>query len=205
MGDQMVSTPFPEGRGQGDGPLSAQPRRYGPPAPPLDASPEQRGTTVALHLADYYSLPRNAPGVQIDLAQPGIVPTLEALTDQHQIPAGGYTLLPNTFVLSQTLEIVHLRLSADLDQEAVGKPLLAARVEGKSSHARFGLLVHFTAPTVHAGYHGRITLEMINLGKWPLILKPGIPICQLIIEEVLGDPIESESQFQGQMKPTGAP
>lgn len=162
-------------------------------------------TAVDLHLADYYSLPKNAPGVQIDLAQPGIVPTLEALTDQHQIPAGGYTLLPNTFVLSQTLEIVHLRLSADLDQEAAGKPLLAARVEGKSSRARFGLLVHFTAPTVHAGYHGRITLEMINLGKWPLILKPGIPICQLIIEEVLGDPIESESQFQGQMKPTGAP
>lgn len=161
-------------------------------------------TAVDLHLANYYSLPRQAPGVMIDLAQPGTVPTLEALTDQNPIPETGYRLEPNQFILSQTLEIVHLRLRADLDDESAQKPLLAARVEGKSSRARFGLLVHFTAPTIHAGFHGRITLEMINLGNWPLLLKPNIPICQLIIEEVDGDPADSASQFHGQMKPTGA-
>ena len=161
-------------------------------------------TAVDLHLTNYYSLPRLAPGVQIDLAQPGTVPTLEALTDQNPIPDTGYLLEPNQFVLSQTRELVHLRLRADLDEAAADKPLLAARVEGNSSRARFGLLVHFTAPTIHAGFHGRITLEMINLGKWPLLLKPNIPICQLIIEQVDGDPAESVSQFQGQMKSTGA-
>ena len=48
-------------------------------------------------------------------------------------------------------------------------------VEGKSSRARFGLLVHFTAPTIHAGWAGRITLEMMCLGRYPLRLYPGRP------------------------------
>jgi dCTP deaminase len=184
--------------------LSIEPQ----PAPRFTVSSGEKSpydtTAVDLHLADYYSLPRHAPGVVIDLGQPGVVPTLEALTDQNPIPATGYLLEPNEFILTQTLEIVHLRLPTDLDEDAAEKPPLAARVEGKSSRARFGLFVHFTAPTVHAGYHGRITLEMINLGKWPLLLKPNIPICQLIIEEVRGSPAESESQFQGQLRPTGS-
>lgn len=80
---------------------------------------------------------------------------------------------------------------------------MAARIEGKSSRARFGLLVHFTAPTIHAGWSGRITLEMMCLGQTPLKLYPGLLICQLIVEEVVGDPTENESEFQDQMKPTG--
>src|SRR6266850_1133626 len=39
---------------------------------------------------------------------------------------------------------------------------LAARVEGRSSLARIGIIVHLTAPTIHAGFNGKITLEMIN-------------------------------------------
>lgn len=176
------------------------PRRNTPTGPksPFDRS------AVDLHLAPYYSVPRDAPNVDIDISRPGVIATLEALTDQHSIPAEGYLLQPNEFILSQTIEIVHLRLPEDIPKEAAGKPLLAARVEGKSSLARFGLLVHFTAPTIHSGYHGRITLEIICLGRWPLRLKPGVAICQLIVEQVHGVPAESESQFQGQMRPTGA-
>ena len=91
----------------------------------------------------------------------------------------------------------------ELEGVARARPALAARIEGKSSRARFGLLVHFTAPTIHAGWSGRITLEIMCLGKNPLKLYPGLPICQLIIEEVAGTPTESESQFQGQEHPTG--
>jgi dCTP deaminase len=60
------------------------------------------------------------------------------------------------------------------------------------------LLVHFTAPTIHAGFAGNITLELINLGAIPILLYPEAPICQLIIEEVQGVPFRNDSQFQGQ-------
>ena len=82
-------------------------------------------------------------------------------------------------------------------------PSLAARIEGKSSRARCGLLVHFTAPTVHPGFFGTLTLEMINLGPSPIALVPGMPIAQLIVEEVKGIPVENPSQFQGQSAPEG--
>ncbi len=107
-----------------------------------------------------------------------------------------YILERNKFVLATTLERVALPFFDD------GR-CLAARVEGKSSYARCGMLVHFTAPTIHAGYDGRIVLEIINLGPCSIELTPGKPICQLIIEEVQGVPIRNDSQFQGQTKPTG--
>ena len=64
---------------------------------------------------------------------------------------------------------------------------LAARVEGKSSLARFGLMVHITAPKIDPGYSGRITLEMFNLGPFPLKLTNGMYICSLTFER-LGRP-----------------
>jgi dCTP deaminase len=84
-----------------------------------------------------------------------------------------------------------------------GGPWLAARVEGRSSYARCGLLVHFTAPTIHAGIDGTITLELINLGSLDIMLYPGMPICQLILEKLDAKPFANESQFQGQTRPGG--
>lgn len=76
---------------------------------------------------------------------------------------------------------------------------LAARVEGRSSLARLGLMVHLTAPTIHPGFSGRITLEMINHGPFYLRLVPGTTrVCQLIFER-LEDAPEGEiaTGFQG--------
>jgi len=76
-------------------------------------------------------------------------------------------------------------------REKVGLPLpsrLAARVEGKSSLARLGLGVHITAPTIHAGFSGKIQLEIVNQGPAEVILRPGMRICQLIFETTLGTP-----------------
>ena len=128
--------------------------------------------------------------------------------DEFEIGDGGYELEPGpeNLILGHTLEEVQLPLPPqDMDALADGKPALAARVEGKSSRARLGLLVHFTAPTIHAGWAGRITLEMMCLGRYPLKLYPGLPICQLIVEEVRGRPAGDASQFQSQRRPTGAP
>ena len=107
-----------------------------------------------------------------------------------------YALMPNKLVLANTLEHVELPI-------VPGKASLAARVEGRSSFARCGLLVHVTAPTIHAGFRGKITLELINLGPIPILLYPYSYICQLIVEEVAGVPLKNESQFQGQTRPGG--
>lgn len=114
------------------------------------------------------------------------------LTDDQPL-----TLAPGRFILGRTHESVELPLSDVPDSN------LAARVEGRSSYARCGLLVHFTAPTIHAGFKGTITLEMMNLGPYSILLRPEMPICQLIIEEVRGVPFRNDSQFQGQRRPAG--
>ena len=107
-----------------------------------------------------------------------------------------YVLQPGHFVLGKTRERVGLPI-----QE--GKTCLAARVEGRSSYARCGLLVHFTAPTIHSGFDGTITLEMMNFGRYPICLYPNTPICQLIVEQVEGTPFRNDSQFQGQRHARG--
>jgi dCTP deaminase len=66
------------------------------------------------------------------------------------------------------------------------------------------VLVHFTAPAIHPGFDGTITLEIINLGPSRFILHPNMPIAQLIVEEVKGIPFEKEDRiFKGQRAPEG--
>ena len=100
-------------------------------------------------------------------------------------------------MLGRTIEWIELPFSEGVDT------CLAARIEGKSSRARFGLLVHFTAPTVHPGFRGYLTLEITNLGPAAVLLVPGMYIAQLIIEEVKGCPIGNPSQFDGQATASG--
>ena len=107
-----------------------------------------------------------------------------------------FVLRPNRLVLGRTLERIELPIGQDGD-------CLAARIEGKSSYARCGLLVHFTAPTIHAGFSGTITLELINLGPFSISLYPGAYVCQLIVETVKGIPFRTNSQFHGQRAPGG--
>lgn len=108
-----------------------------------------------------------------------------------------FVLRPGKLVLGKTLERVELPILSN-------GVSLAARVEGKSSFARCGLLVHFTAPTIHSGFKGTVTLELINLGSLDIALYPNMPICQLIIEQVYGTPFGNESQFHGQVTAGGA-
>ena len=107
-----------------------------------------------------------------------------------------YTLKPNTFVLGQTLESVAFPMRT-------GRPAYAARIEGRSSRARLGMLVHFTAPTIHCGFFGPVTLEIINLGPNDIELRPGVFICQLIVEQVSSIPSDAANQFAGQSDPSG--
>src|SRR5947209_16899611 len=117
------------------------------------------------------------------------------------MPADGFTLGKLQFVLGITLE--YLELPIDHPVNKTKGTCLAARTEGRSSVARCGVLVHFTAPTAHPGFDGTLTLEIINLGPTQFILRPGMPIAQLIVEEVGGIPFENPSVFKGQRTPEG--
>lgn len=102
-------------------------------------------------------------------------------------PGAHIELKPNAFALAYTVERVELPLN------------LAARVEGKSSVARWGLSIHQTAPTIHAGFQGHIRLEIANVGPFVCRLTPGMQICQLVIEELKSLPEnELQSRFQNQ-------
>lgn len=107
---------------------------------------------------------------------------------------GTFVLHPNRFMLGATAERV------DLPKESK----IAARVEGRSSLARLGLVVHFTAPTIHAGFRGNIVLEIYNFGPYPLRVAPGIAFCQLIFERLGEEPEGTDERtYFGQRGPTG--
>ncbi len=104
-------------------------------------------------------------------------------------PDDGFVLNPQVFLLGWTEE--HIQIPTQ------GR--LAARVEGKSSLARLGIGIHITAPTIHAGFDGKIQLEICNHGSLCVRLKPGMPVCQLIFEQTYGTPSKGYSgQFSGQ-------
>lgn len=104
--------------------------------------------------------------------------TTEGMTEEIKISKKEpYTIHPNEFVLASTLEWV--QWSDDL----------AARVDGRSSLGRLGLVIHSTAGHVDAGWRGNITLELRNIGMVPILLYPKMRICQLIFEP-LSSPAE---------------
>lgn len=153
--------------------------------------------SVNLRLGTHISIPKKGRPITLDLRKGGVGAFLPELYETIPLdPNGGYALPPNMFILGQTLERVHLPIRE-------GRPCYAARIEGRSSFARIGLLVHFTAPTIHAGFEGTIALEMINLAEYPISLFPGMEICQLIIEQVSTTPFANPSDFQSQSMPTG--
>ncbi|MBN2325547.1 MAG: dCTP deaminase [Candidatus Omnitrophica bacterium] len=165
----------------------------------IDPSPKEpfKTTSVDLRLEKRIKIPKDNLEIVVD-PRGKIANTLKELYKDETIQDSGYLLEPGKFILGQTFERINLPLHPDNENNVI-----AARVEGKSSLARCGLLVHFTAPTIHAGFQGNITLEMINLGKYPILLRFQMPICQLIFETVLNTPDPHTGQFHGQSRPNG--
>ncbi|HTU66530.1 MAG TPA: dCTP deaminase [Steroidobacteraceae bacterium] len=162
-----------------------------PSQPPFNTS------AVDLRLGDEILVPDSHSPVQLDLRKPGIAPFWAKHSKTHTITDDRpYSLVPNKLILAKTLERVNFPLLNS-------GTCFSARVEGKSSLARCGILVHFTAPTIHAGFSGTITLEIINLGTFDFLLSPGMFVCQLIIEEVRGTPASAPNQFKGQSRAAG--
>lgn len=163
------------------------------------ALPPFNTTSIDLRLAPTISEPIKKKEVLVRPSVGGIARLLANNSETEEITQKRPIILkPNFFILAQTKEKVDFPISEDETSACY-----CARVEGKSSLARCGLLVHFTAPTIHAGFKGPITLEIINLGPYDILLEVDMYICQLIIEEVKGSPRLTPSQFRGQTTPIG--
>ena len=107
-----------------------------------------------------------------------------------------FILHPGEFVLGSTYEVVTLPDD------------IAARLEGKSSLGRLGLLTHSTAGFIDPGFSGHVTLELSNVANLPILLYPGMKIGQLALFRLSSPaqhPYGSEkygSRYQGQRGPT---
>jgi dCTP deaminase len=119
--------------------------------------------SLDLRLGDSFRVFHNHRVTAIDLRSPP-----ENLTEAIVVPEGeAFVIHPGDFCLGRTLEWV--RIPDDI----------VARIEGKSSLGRLGLIVHATAGFCDPGFEGTLTLELNNLTRVPIKLYPNLPIAQL--------------------------
>lgn len=149
-------------------------------------------SSVDLHVDRYFRVFRNDTTPYIDPKQ-----AQENLTELVEVAEGeSFILHPGEFVLGSTLERV-----------ALGDDLVA-RLEGKSSLGRLGLLIHSTAGFVDAGWDGHLTLELSNVANLPIAIYPGMKIGQISFLQMTSAaerPYGSEetgSKYKGQRGPT---
>ncbi len=149
-------------------------------------------SSVDLHLDREFRVFRNNRYPYIDprTSQPDLT-ELVAIGDEEP-----FILHPGEFVLGQTLEWVEIPDD------------LVARLEGKSSLGRLGLLIHSTAGYVDPGWKGNLTLELSNVANLPIALYFGMKIGQISffrmtspVERPYGSK-ELGSKYQGQSTPT---
>ena len=112
-------------------------------------------------------LSENIQPCSVDLRLDSTLKTI----DGEEIPIHeGYTLKPKEFILGSTMEYVTLPND------------ILARVEGRSSIGRLGVMCHVTAGFIDPGFHGNITLELYNCSDKPFTLHTGDALCQIVFE-----------------------
>ncbi|MFB6203329.1 MAG: dCTP deaminase [Candidatus Nanohaloarchaea archaeon] len=121
----------------------------------------------------------------------------EIKTSMRRGPEEGMVVHPGEFVLGSTLE----RLDVPRD--------LVARIEGRSSYARLGLIPHAAAGFVDPGFEGQITLEIQNLGNVPITIYPEDRICQVVFETMTSEAEnpygeKTDSKYMDQSGATGS-
>jgi dCTP deaminase len=118
---------------------------------------------VDLRLGDSFRVFHNYRVTSIDLREPP-----RNLTEEVRVTDGDpFVIHPGEFALGRTMEWV------ELPEDIV------ARIEGKSSLGRLGLIVHATAGFCDPGWKGTLTLELNNLTRVPIKLYAGLAIAQL--------------------------
>jgi dCTP deaminase len=151
-------------------------------------------SSVDLHLDRRFRVFRNSryPFIDVRADQPDMTELVEIAGDEP------FILHPGEFVLGSTFERVGLPND------------LVARLEGKSSLGRLGLLIHSTAGYVDPGWEGNLTLELSNVANLPITLYDGMKIGQISFQR-LSSPAEVSygeasigSKYRGQRDPTAS-
>lgn len=141
------------------------------PSPLGNSGSQIQGACVDLRLDNVLKVPKDTIGdVTVELAtfRPGRF--IARNFTQVSITDNGYELLPKQFVLGQTVETIKL-----------GNRLIGM-IEGRSRFARLGIAVHVTAPKIDPGFHGPITLEIVNLGNFKCRFSAGMPVATLMLD-----------------------
>ena len=151
-------------------------------------------SSVDLHVDRRFRVFRNSryPFIDVRQEQPDLTELVEIDAEQP------FILHPGEFVLGSTLERVVLPDD------------LVARLEGKSSLGRLGLLIHSTAGYVDPGWDGNLTLELSNVANLPITLYYGMKIGQISFQQ-MSSPVEVAygdsrigSKYRGQRDPTAS-
>ncbi len=149
-------------------------------------------SSMDLRLGDTFKLYEHSKSAILDPKDP----TTFAMNMRTIIVPDGepFIVQPGEFVLGVTQESISL--SDDL----------VARVEGRSSIGRLGIIIHSTAGFIDPGFSGTVTLEISNLNRLPVALYPGMRVCQLAFEQMTSAaemPYDKKphSKYQGQVLP----
>ncbi len=147
--------------------------------------------SVDLSLGRVFKVFKHAQLTHIDVREPLSPDFFEVVTLKDSEPM---IVHPGEFVLGVTEEEVKIPDS------------ILCRIDGKSSLARIGILVHSTAGLVNPGHEGKLTLEISNISKVPVKLWAGTRVCQLTFEE-LSSPARTpynkrmDAKYQGEKEP----
>ena len=155
-----------------------------------DYRDQVHASSMDLRLGKYFKLYKHSQFAILDPKNPQSNST-ELIEIEGDKP---FIIQPGEFVLAVTEEKV--KIPNDL----------VARVEGRSSIGRLGIVIHTTAGFIDAGFEGTITLEIANLNRMPIALYPGQRICQLAFEQMTSEAIvpygkKACSKYQGQELP----
>lgn len=154
---------------------------------------ESGAAAVDLRLGTWFLSTKTSRQPVLDIYQDSAtkqIPRERDIMRRAYVPIGGsFVLHPRSFVLAATLEWIRMPRR------------FAGYVTGKSSWGRRGLVIE-TAPGVHPGFTGCLTLELANVGEIPIVLKPGTRICQMFTHMIdgMGDKA-AKSGFIGKRQP----
>jgi dCTP deaminase len=168
---------------------------------PMPTESKIKGISVDLRLDNRFRVFNDHTAPYIDLSGPK--EEVQALLDRvmsHEIVIEqdqAFFLHPGELALASTLE------SITVPDDLVGW------LDGRSSLARLGLMVHVTAHRIDPGWHGQIVLEIFNSGKLPLALRPGMDICAINFETLSSPALKpynkrADAKYKNQSGPTAS-
>ncbi len=157
-----------------------------------DIRPDVHAASVDLRLGRFFKIYDHS---KIALLNPKDKETIPKMMRTIEITGEEpFIIQPGEFILGVTEEVI--TIADDL----------MARIEGRSSLGRLGVIIHATAGLVNPGWSGSYTLEISNINRLPIALYPGMHICQTSFEEMSSPVLESyankkTSKYQNQVLP----